>query len=482
MGLKIIGREEEIAILQRLKKSEFPELLAIYGRRRVGKTYLIKTYYASNIIFDCSGQSNATTEEQLINFVRRLNKSFQPAEPLVTPRTWQEAFWHLQGCLDNTSSIKGLDKKVLFFDELPWLDSHKSGFLPAFGYFWNTYVSWRTDLLVVICGSAASWMIKKVVNNKGGLHNRITQRIRLLPFTLKETKDYLKYRNITFEPIQLLQLYMVVGGVPHYLNAIERGCSVQQNIEKLCFSKDGLLADEFDNLYSALFSFPERHIQVIHGLSKKNKGLTRKELAATAKIHTGGTLSNVLDELAESGFIEKMFPFSNKNKESLYRLTDEFSLFYFRFMHDVKDYEEGRWMAQSTTPAYLSWCGYAFENVCLRHIPKIKKALGINGVLSSQSSWYKSGAKNNKGAQIDLLIDRNDRCINVCEMKFGTSPFVIEKKYATYLRERLMLFRQETNTRKALFQTFVTTCGVADNEYKTQVVDCEVTMEDLLRS
>jgi AAA+ ATPase superfamily predicted ATPase len=460
MDLPIIGREEEIAILQRLKKSNFPELLAIYGRRRVGKTYLIKTFFASNMIFECSGQSNATKEVQLINFVRRLNKIFHPSEPLTQPRSWQEAFAQLQDCLE---SIKGTDKKVLFFDELPWLDSHKSGFLSAFGYFWNIYASERSDLLIVICGSAASWMIKKVVNNKGGLHNRITQRIRLLPFTLKGTEDYLRYRNISFDHYQLLQLYMAIGGVPHYLNAIERGRSVQQNIEKLCFSKDGLLADEFSNLYSALFSYPERHIQIIRALSKKS---------------TGGTLTNVLDELTESGFIEKMYPFSNANKESLYRLTDEFSLFYFRFIHNKRDYEDGTWLAQITTPAYLSWCGYAFENVCLRHIPKIKKALGISGVLSSQSSWYKSGDKDSKGAQIDLLIDRNDRCVNVCEMKFSASPFVIEKKYAASLRERLMLFRQETKIHKALFQTFVTTFGVADNEYKTQVVDCEVTMED----
>jgi len=476
MNLPIIGREEETAILERLKKSNFPELLAIYGRRRVGKTYLIKTYYASNIKFECSGQTNASKEEQLVNFVRRLNKSFPSGEFLVTPRSWQEAFWQLQECLEN---LKGTDKKVLFFDELPWLDSHKSGFLSAFGYFWNTYASQRSDLLVVICGSAASWMIKKVVNNKGGLHNRITQRIRLLPFTLKETEEYLKYRNITIDHYQLLQLYMVLGGVPHYLNAVERGRSAQQNIEKICFAKDGLLANEFDNLYAALFTFPARHIQVIHALAKKNRGLTRNELAAAAKIFTGGTLTNVLDELAESGFIEKIYPFKKKTKESLYRLADEFSLFYFRYMNNNdKDYKEGQWLSQSNTPEYLSWCGYAFENICLRHVSRIKKALGISGVLSSQSSWYKAGDKKNKGAQIDLLIDRNDQCINVCEIKFCNSSFTIDKKYAASLQEKLMVFRQEAKVTKALFKTLITTFGVADNEYKVQAVDCEITMKD----
>jgi AAA+ ATPase superfamily predicted ATPase len=476
MNTEIIGRESEIKILERLLESREPELLAVYGRRRVGKTFLIKTYYKQYLAFSCSGQHQGKTREQLINFTEQLNVHFPPKKPMLAVSTWQEAFNRLRECIE---TIKHKKKKVIFFDELPWLDSHKSGFLSSFSYFWNAYASQRGDILVVICGSAASWIIDKVVNNKGGLHNRITQRIRLLPFTLGETGKYLQHRNINPGHYQLLQLYMVTGGVPAYLNAIERGKSVAQNIENSCFSKDGILVNEFDNLYSALFSTPERHIQVIQALAKKNKGLTRSEILKTGKLLTGGGITSVLNELTESGFVTKSYPFGKKEKESLYRLTDEFSLFYFKFMQNRKNNEKGQWLSQQATQTYVSWCGYAFENICLKHIVQIKKALQIGGVQSSESSWVKGRNAGGDGAQIDLLIDRADQCINICEIKFSTKPFSIDKKYAGELQNKLMAFRRYTNTRKTLFLTFITTYGLSDNEYRQQLADYEITMDSL---
>ncbi len=474
MNTQIIGREEEINILEKLLKSREPELLAIYGRRRVGKTFLVKTYYKPNLIFSCSGQYNGKTNEQLINFSEQLNISF-PAKKITSPAaTWQEAFSRLR---DSIEAIKHKRKKVIFFDELPWLDSHKSGFLSSFSYFWNMFAAQRPDILVVICGSAASWIIDKVVNNKGGLHNRITQRIRLQPFTLKETESYLQHKNINLDHYQLLQLYMVMGGVPAYLNAIERGKSTAQNIEKICFSKDGVLANEFDNLYTALFSVPEKHIQVIQALARKNKGLTRLELLKAGKFPTGGGMTSVLKELTESGFIDKAYPFGKKERDSLYRLTDEFSLFYFKFMQNQKGNEKGQWLSRQSTPAYISWCGYAFENICLKHIVQIKKSLQIGGVQSTSSSWVSAGSEN--GAQIDLLIDRADHCINICEIKFSVKPFSIDKKYAAALENKLMVFRRQTDTRKTLLLTFITVYGLADNTYKQQLADNEVTMDVL---
>ena len=470
MSTAIIGREEETEILERLLKSQDPELLAIYGRRRVGKTYLIRTYYKQHLTFSCSGQYNTKAPEQLLNFSEQLSKYFPSRKMRPAAATWHEAFSQLIKCIE---AIPHKEKKVIFFDELPWLDSHKSGFLSSFGYFWNMFASQRPDILVVICGSAASWIIDKVVNNKGGLHNRITRRIRLLPFTLKETEQYLQHKNIHMDHYQLLQLYMVMGGVPAYLNAIERGKSAAQNIEKICFSKDGVLANEFDNLYAALFNSPEKHVQVIHALAKKNKGLTRTEITKTGKLLTGGGLTTVLKELTESGFIEKTLPFEKKERDSLYRLTDEFSLFYFKFMQHQKGNEKGQWLARQATPAYLSWCGYAFENICLKHIVQIKRALQIGGVQSATSSWYMGG---DGGAQIDLLIDRADQCINLCEIKFSIKPFSIDKKYATELENKRMAFLSKTGTRKRLLLTFITTYGLADNTWKQQLADNEITM------
>ena len=474
MNPQIIGREEEIKILERLLHSKDAQLLAIYGRRRVGKTFLIRSYYREHLVFSCTGQYNGKTSEQLINFAEQLNLHFPKKKTLLAPATWQEAFSLLRESID---TLKGDKKKVIFFDELPWLDSRKSGFLSAFGYFWNTYVDRRSDILVVICGSAASWIIDKVVNNKGGLHNRITQRIRLLPFTLRETKAYLQQRNINLDHYQILQLYMVMGGVPAYLNAVERGLSTEQNIEKCCFTKDGILADEFNNLYSALFSNPQNHIEVIRALSRKNKGLTRSEILKVGKLLTGGSITKVLTELEESGFLEKTSPFGKLEKDSLYRLADEYSLFYLKFME--KEGRSAGWLGIQKTPAYTAWCGYAFENICIKHVDEIKKALQIGAVMTVISSWIQAGKEKDPGAQIDLVIDRADRCINLCEMKFSTNPFVIDKKYADSLQNKISVFRRKTETRKTLFLTFVTTYGVADSAYKTQRVDAEVTMDSL---
>ncbi|MFN3664610.1 MAG: AAA family ATPase [Sediminibacterium sp.] len=476
MSSIIIGREAEKTILENLLKSNAPELLAIYGRRRVGKTFLIKTYYKDNLTFSCSGQYQGKTNEQLINFAIQIGTCFPEHKPPVTPSSWQAAFQLLENCLDTK---KDRQKKVLFFDELPWLDSHKSGFLSAFSYFWNMYASKRTDILVVICGSAASWIIAKILNNRGGLHNRVTQRIRLLPFTLGETEKYLAHRNIKPDKYQLLQLYMTLGGIPQYLNAIERGRSAAQNIDKICFSKDGALTNEFDNLYQALFNNPEKHIQIIKALAKKNKGLTRTALLATGKLTTGGGITTALNELTESGFILKIYPYGKQEKNALYRLTDEFSLFYLKFMQHTKANEKNNWQQLHTTTAYQSWCGYAFENLCFTHIEQIKKGLQIAGIHSSYYSWQVAGSSTETGAQIDLLIDRADNCINIFEMKFSNTEFTITKKYADELSNKLTSFRKQTKTKKALLLCMITTYGVFENDYKTQLMENELKMDIL---
>ena len=471
----IIGRKAEQEILQMLLLSRQPELLAVYGRRRVGKTYLIRQYFSEEMVFACSGQLNSSTMQQIFNFTNQIQHYFPNAKPAIAPGNWQQAFKLLW---ENLLVLESKRKKVIFLDELPWLDTHKSGFLAAFDYFWNMHASARPDLIIVICGSAASWIIKKIVNNKGGLHNRITQRIRLLPFTLNETEAYLQYRNIKLNQYQLMQLYMTMGGIPHYLNAVRRGHSVPQIIEEVCFKKDGLLSTEFDNLYAALFSSSERHVQVIQALARKNKGITRKELLETGKITTGGGISGILDELTESGFIEKLNPLDNKKRDSIYRLTDEFSLFYMRFMKPGK-IQKGGWLAQADTPSYRTWCGYAFENICIKHSLQIKAALGIAGIQASILSWQVNGEENAGGAQIDMLIDRRDQTINLCEMKFSMTEFTIDKKYAGELENKTAAFRRDTETRKTLLLTLITTYGVRNNIYKQKLVDNEIKMEAL---
>ncbi len=470
-----VGRTEEKAILKKALASDHAELVAVIGRRRVGKTYLVRSVYKKEIKFEMTGIQNGSLKEQLQHFTNRLNFHIQPIIPYSVPGNWLEAFQML------TVYFEHLDRKekiVLFFDELPWIATKRSGFLKAFGVFWNTWASQR-NVVVVICGSAASWMIQKVVRDKGGLHNRITRRIALAPFNLAETKAYLKGKKFNFDHYQIIQLYMAIGGIPHYLKEIEGGQSAAQNIDRVFFSKSGFLKEEFDLLYPALFDNADTHIKIIKILARKWKGLTRKELIAAGKFSNGGTLTKTIEELVHSGFIAPFYTFGKKKKGIHYRLMDEYSIFYLKFIHNKRLEEKGMWKKFSQTQAYKIWTGFAFENLCLKHVPQIKKALGISGIYAETSTYRSSGKKGKSGTQIDLLINRNDHVINLLELKFYNVDFTLTKSYAKTLRSKMESFREQTKTRKQLFWSLLTTFGLEENEHSLGLIDSVITMDAL---
>jgi AAA+ ATPase superfamily predicted ATPase len=472
---KIAGRKHEIALMQKALQSPEAGLLAMYGRRRIGKTYLIERIYAENIVFEIIGMHRATIRQQLTNFAISLSdKTKEPTNNI--PDNWLGAFKDLKAYLLKQPKET---KQVVFFDEFPWLDGKRSGFLAAFEHFWNSWACRQPHLLVVICGSAASWMIKKVIHNKGGLYNRITQSIRLLPFTLAETADFLKQRNINLSLFEITQLYMCMGGVPHYLKEVEEGMSAAQLIDKLAFKKDGLLTKEFQFLYPALFDHAENHEIIIRALATKKSGLTRQQLVELIPIESGGSLTSWLFDLEESGFIEKYRSFSKKQKESLYRLSDEYSLFYLKFIEGVGSTGEVNWLSLAQSAPWKSWAGYAFECICLKHTHAIKNALGISGLTTTQSSWWYKGDEYNKGAQVDMLLDRPDNTINLMEIKFSTGPYSITKKYSEELRNKINTFIRVTNTRKNVFCCMIAPYGVEKNEHYLGVVQQQLTLEDL---
>jgi uncharacterized protein len=475
MPSTIIGRKSELQTLAKVLASLEAELVAVTGRRRIGKIFLVTSAYEEHFIFDIMGVQNGSLETQLQNFADQLALYTQSDFPLKTPLSWAEAFRLLRNYIQNKASNS---KKVLFFDELPWLAGQKSGFLEAFGYFWNSWAS-RQNLVIVICGSAASWMIQQVVNDKGGLHNRITKHIYLEPFTLAETQSYLQYRQIFLAPYQVVQIYMVLGGVPHYLKELDPEKTTIQNIDSLCFSKKGALSDEFNRLYPSLFANADNHITVVRTLALKNQGMTRNELVDISKLPNGGGLSKILEELGQSGFITEYFPFGKKKKEKIYRLSDEYSLFYLQFIERHR-YQSGTiWQTLSQTPAYQSWAGYAFEGLCLKHLEQIKQALGISGVYALASSFYKKGDSQNDGLQIDMVLDRNDHIINLFEIKFYNKHFSLTKKYADDLQQKLWLFQENTKTTKQVNWVFITTFGLTPNQYSSGLVDKALTMNDL---
>ncbi len=465
----LVGRDDEQALLTKIGRSGAPELVVVYGRRRVGKTYLVRNVFRKQMAFELSGVHNAPLRHQLENFTAALSKASGNL-PLAQPASWMGAFDMLTLYL---APLVKKQRKVVFIDEFPWLSTPRSGFIQAFENFWNTWASRQKNLVVIICGSAAAWMIQKVINNKGGLHNRVTRRLRLLPFTLNVTAAFLKARNVNLDQYQVLQLYMAMGGIPQYLKEIEKGESAMQAIDRICFTKDGLLQNEFSNLFLSLFDDATYHISIIRALAKKGAGLNRSEIIKACKLTSGGGTTQILEELTESGFITPYIPFDRTAKDSVYKLTDEYSLFYVKFIENSRFSGKGTWIKFSTGASWKSWSGFAFESICMKHVPEIKKALGIEGVHTETSVWRHAPEA---GAQIDLLIDRQDMCINVCEIKFSTTPFEISKSYAGELENKLNIFREKSRTRKTLFLTMVTTHGVKNVTNYPGLVQNEVTM------
>lgn len=453
----LIGRKKELEKLRSHLQSRKSEFVAVYGRRRVGKTFLVRKAYDNDFAFQLTGLANVSMRQQLSQFHAALAK-YAPDENWVPEPApdWFVAFRQLIGLLEKLPED---GKKVVFLDELPWLDTKNSKFLTGLEHFWNSWASARDDIVLIVCGSAASWMLNHLIKNKGGLHNRITDRIKLDPFSLAETEEFLREKDAVYNRYQTLLLYMVFGGIPFYQDLIQPGKSAMQNINDLCFERNAPFRIEYENLYASLFKKHERHVAVIEALATKGKGLSRAEIIQRSKIPGGGGLTRILKELEESNFIRRYKAFGKKERESLYQLVDFYSLFYLRFIKKADEDDENFWINSLETPAFYAWAGYAFEMACLHHLPQIKKALGISGVQTSVSAWH------SPEAQIDLLIDRKDQVINVCEMKFSISPFVIDKKYSESLRNKLGYFRQATGTRKALFLTMITTYGVERNKY-----------------
>lgn len=474
---KLIGRNNEKKLLQEAMDSGAPELIAVFGRRRVGKTFLIRQCLGNSLVFEFVGTRDAKLAAQLDNFKRALGTAVGSQNIYQTPRSWSDAFDQLSHFL---APKLAAGRSVVFLDEFPWFNTHKSGFLPAFDHWWNSWANKQSNLVVVICGSAASWMIQNIVNNKGGLHNRITRKIRLLPFNLKETEEFLHARNVNLDRYQMLQLYMVMGGIPHYLKEVKKGESSTQAIDRICFTIDGLLANEFKNLYHSLFDDATRHIAVVRSLAGNNAGMTRTEIIDKAGLTSGGTITGLLEELIESGFVMDWHPYDKKTKDVIYKLADEFTHFYLKFMEKNKSSGDGVWLSFATGQSWKSWSGVAFERVCLKHIPQIKKELGISSVYTEESAWRYFPRKG-KGAQIDLLLDRKDFVINLCEMKYSETAFLVDKSYADVLENKRDVFKSKTKTKKSIFLTFVTTFGLKDNDYSKRLVQNSIMVDSLFQ-
>lgn len=468
----LIGRKYEQQRLLDAYNSEYSEFVAVYGRRRVGKTFLIRETFNYNFTFQHSGLANSTRAKQLAAWKDSLREA--GLEIAKAPSNWMDAFNLLKEVI-NQSTDK---KKVVFIDELPWMDTHASGLIPALEHFWNSWASARKDVCLIICGSATSWIINKVVKNKGGLHNRIDYKIALRPFNLLECEQYMKSRNVNMSRKQLIEGYMVMGGVPFYWKAMQKGLSLAQNIDLNFFNPNGEFYGEFDALYASLFKSPEGYIKVVRLLSEKRSGLNRNELIKLGKFVDNGSFSQLLKDLENCGFIRSYNILGNNKKDCLYQLIDPFTIFYYEFMSENTRKDPQFWSHSINKPVYNTWCGLSFERVCLLHAEQIKYSLGISGIVSGLYSWRSSHSK--PGAQIDLVIDRADDVISLCEMKYTSNPWEMNADDINDMMQKEEVFRKETGTRKTTHNVLISANGIRRNEFSDELQKI-ITADDLFR-
>lgn len=469
-----IGREYEIRQLEKYRNSKESEFVIVYGRRRVGKTFLIKEFFDDTYDFHVTGLYKKSKKMQLKNFYLALQEYGSNIKKV--PADWLEAFDELKKLL---KSIKEKRKKVVFIDELPWLDTRQSEFLGAFEAFWNGWGAQQNDIMLIVCGSATTWITKKILSNKGGLFNRAARRLFLMPFTLQETEKYLISRGINWNRYDIVECYMTMGGIPYYLKLLDNELPYLANIDNIFFKRNGSLWDEFDHLYETLFGNSKAYIKIIDALSTKKSGLTRKEIMDETKLEDNGLLTEMLKNLKDSQFVRAYNTFGYDEKNVVYQLADYFTLFYLRFMKGKQNPDEHFWTHYLDNPAKSSWAGQTYEQVCKDHIGQIKKAIGINAVLTDISSWQ--GSSDSGKAQIDLIIDRRDHVTNICEIKFSIGDFVIDKDYEEKLRKKMQVFREATKSRKALQLVMITTYGVKLNAH-SGIMQSQVKMDNLFEN
>lgn len=487
---KIVGRQEELEILEKLFRSDRAEFLGIYGRRRIGKTYLIRNFFKKKAcyFFNSTGIHNEPIKRQILEFTKEIGQIFYKGMELKEKSNWFDVFALLTESINQ--QLHKDNKVVLFFDEFPWMATHRSKLLQALDFYWNRHWSQDKRIKLIICGSSASWIIKNIINNKGGLHNRLTCTMQLEPMNLGQTKDFLHSRGIKLNLQQVSQLYMVTGGIPYYLSRINPGLSATQIIEELAFTKNSFLLKEFDNLYSSLFEDAEIYVAIVRAIAKRRYGLGQEELFHQLnKLSKGGTVIKKLNELENAGFLISFKPYGHQKKGIYYRVIDEYSLFYFDWIEPIKrtllskGLQKGYWQKMCKTPAWHTWTGYAFEAICYKHLAQISKTLSLSPT-AVPNTWRYSPIKNLKerGAQIDLLFDRDDDAITIGEIKYTEQPFVIDKKCAEELKRKIDVFTRVTRRRKQLFLVIISANGLKENLYSSEMISQVVTLSDLFKN
>ena len=466
----ILGRKREIEALERDLRKEESQFIAVYGRRRIGKTYLIREHFHDQFFFYHTGLRGGTLRSQLIAFRASLIKYGHERCPVL--KNWLEAFEQLDVLV--RTGVPG--RKIIFIDELPWMDTPKSGLVTGLEYFWNAKASARSehDIFLIVCGSASSWIVKNLLKNTGGLYGRLTDRLQLKPFRLSECEELAYRLGLEMTRTEVADAYMVLGGIPYYWSLMRNDLSLAQNIDELLFSESGKLRDEFSYLYASIFKNAEPHLKVVEALSGKKSGLMREEIIAATGLKNGGNFKTVLDELEQCDFIRSYTPVGKKNRGAVYQLIDNYTLFYYAFIKGRPKDDTGYWLRTLDSSRLANWRGLAFERLCLQHVREIVQALGISGLQVSAHAWR------GLGAQIDLLLNRSDRTVDICEIKCTDAPYEIDKVEYEKLLNRKQALQAVLPVRTRTRLVLISFSGLRPNKYRN-AIQAELALDDLFK-
>lgn len=475
----IIGRKRELESLEKCFSSKEAQFVTVYGRRRVGKTFLIREFFKGKrcYFFHATGIQGGNMAAQLEKFSHALSKTFHGGARMAVPRNWSEALQALQYEIER---VEG--KVVIFLDELPWMATRRSRLLQEIDYYWNNIWAGMSTIILVLCGSSSSWIVRKIIKGKGGFYKRTTLKLPIQPFSLSETREFLRHKKIRLNEKNIVSLYMSLGGVPYYLNLVESQKTSQKNIQRLFFDDNSPLMDEFNTLFDSLFYTPGPYKDIVREIAHHQEGLTWSEIEAkVGSSSRGGSLTDRLENLCFSGYLTKYRQWRDSG-EDFYKVTDEFCLFYLRWVepHEGGTFDSDYWLYQASKPAYYSWSGYAFESVCRKHIHKILRALDIRSG-APMNPWRHASRSwsDDDGAQVDLVVEQLDGAITLIEIKYTDKIFSIDKRYAQDLERKIRVFHDTTGVKEEIFLAMVSANGVRKNVYAKELLSGVATLEDL---
>jgi hypothetical protein len=407
-----VGRKNELRMLNDAYRSGKDELVVLYGRRRIGKSSLVKRFAEKKkAYYEFEALEGETTPGQINHFLQQLKKQIDdPILDSVRFANWEQVFTYLT---EKVINRKSKVKKILFLDELPWMAAGRIRLVSLLKYYWDNH--WKSKhVMLILCGSVASFMVKKVLHSNA-LYGRTTIEILLKGFSPEEAARLLSKKRSREET---LNYQLVFGGVPKYLEQINTSQSFNKNMNTLCFSPHGIMLKEVERIFYSQFREPRTYLKIINLL--KNGIFSLSEISSKTKIPSGGGLKQYLKNLERAEMIRSYIPFdrSGNSKFKKYTLADEFLVFFFKYMGPnlrvIKESSSRRLFETLTQNSFDSWLGFAFERFCLKHAGLLALVMDFADDILLASPYFK---KNDERFQIDLLYQRADRVITVCEIK-----------------------------------------------------------------